>query len=466
MKDTVGHHEREHAASIEKIRERARDVFPMTLTSVERLHLAESAGQYANDICCHLRISGSIERELLDRALVYTIARHPLVSARLQRRGRRMRWTWSAGESSRVYWDASGSLTDVPPIDLAAGRNVVVGAVADEASGTTRLWIRSHHAVCDGVGGIQFVNDLLQTYDNLASGRTICTGLHRTDPSTLRKRNHLRLLGRRYLKHTIKQPIAIAGASKFLFRKIRPLNLERARSDDSGSPTPRIVGNWFSHDESAAMLEAARRRSISLNAWVLGGLYAFLLQHPAGQAYRDGGWLRILFPMNLRDISDRRMPACNRTALVQIDRRRDQIADAQTFYHYLNREIGLIREWQLNKLFLLIVRGMAWVPGWLESSAEKPNCRGAGIFTSLGSPFRRAIPREEGRPRIGQARIEAFDFVGPVRQGTPFYVCLQRESSRLRISIRFDPRVFTEESAAEFTATFVDFMNRLSRCEA
>lgn len=467
MKETAGHHELQDSSSIEEVRGRARDVFPLALTSVERLHLAESAGRYPNDICCHLRISGPIDRERLDQALVHTLARHPLVSAKLNRQGRRSEWTWSsAAEFSQVYWSTSDSSNDAPPIDLDVGRNVVVRAVADEASGSTRLWIRSHHAVCDGVGGIQFVNDMLQIYDNLVRGRAASAGLHRTDPATLRNRNHLRLLGRRYLKHTVKQPIAIAGASKFLFRKIRPLEVAPIGADDSASSFPRIVGTWFTRDQSTAMLEAARRRSISLNAWVLGGLFAFLLQHPGGQSFRDGGWLRILFPMNLRDISDRRMPACNRTALVQIDRRRDQIADAQTFYHYLNREIGLIRQWQLNKLFLLVVRGMAWVPGWLESSVAKTTCRGAAIFTSLGSPIRRVIPREDSRPRVGNARIEEFDFVGPVRHGTPIYVCLQRESSRIRLSIRFDPHVFTDQSATEFTAAFIDFMNRLSSSEA
>ncbi len=466
MKKTASHHEAEHSPSIEELRERARGVFPLALTSVERLHLAESGGEYANDICCRLRLTGTVDRVILDQAFAHAVARHPLLWARLQRRGRRMTWTWADVESFKVHWANSDAPIDAPPIDLEAGPNVVVCATTDESPESTRLWIRSHHAVCDGVGGIQFVNELLQIYDNLVYGRAADEGLHRLDPPTLRQRNNLRLLGRRYLRHTIKQPIAIAGASKFLFRKIRPLEFEATGSPSDVSKLPRIAGVWVSRDDSASMLDAARRRSISLNAWVLGGLYAFLLQHPAGRAFREGAWLRILFPMNLRDISDRRMPACNRTALVQVDRRKDQIADARTFYHYLNREIGLIRQWQLNKLFLLVVRGMAWVPGWLESSAGNPTCRGAAIFTSLGSPFRRTIERVEGRPRVGDAWIEEFDFVGPVRQGTPIYVCLQRESSRIRLSIRFDPCLFGERAAVEFTNSFAEFMKRLSSAEA
>ena len=299
-------------------------------------------------------------------------------------------------------------------------------------------------------GGIQLVTDWLKIYENLTRGMPANKGLRSLEIGRLRHRNNLRLFEKRYLSQLWKQPIGLFGAVKFIFRPIEPVYpLVAEESGESPPQPPLILGEWLDETVSSQLKQRAVEQQVSLNAWVLAELYRYL-ERCRGEFHSSVGptWLRILLPMNVRDISDRRMPAANRTAIVQIDRRSNQLGDLRALAVDLNREIEIIRSWHLYKLFLLAVRGMSCLPGWLARSARSDKCRGVAIFTNLSDPFRRPLFRvdREGVD-LGNARLESFDFVGPVRRGAPMYVCLQKQAGRLRISIHVDRRIMTVSQA-------------------
>jgi len=52
-----------------------------------------------------------------------------------------------------------------------------------------------------------------------------------------------------------------------------------------------------------------------------------------------------------------------------------------------------------------------------------------------------------------QLQLIDFDFVGPIRPGIPVNFTLQRHQQRYRLSLHFDRRVLSEESAEEFLAS-------------
>ena len=97
----------------------------------------------------------------------------------------------------------------------------------------THLGFRTHHAAMDGGGGLQFVSDWLLTYHRISIGRDKPRS-RTTDIGGLRHRNHLRLLNRRFLGTLWIQPIAVFGASKFLFRRVQPV-LRRYQDSDRRS---------------------------------------------------------------------------------------------------------------------------------------------------------------------------------------------------------------------------------------
>jgi len=161
--------------------------------------------------------------------------------------------------------------------------------------------------------------------------------------------------------------------------------------------------------------------------------------------------------MSIRGFSDRRTPATNRAALVQVDRRERDLSDVLSLTRGLDREIGVIHNWHLHKMFLLAVRGISLIPGMLRRSAISRKCRGTAIFTNLSEPFGRlGLPRDDsGAVTVGNLKLVDFDFVGPIRWQTPLNLTVQKHLDRFRLSLHFDPRSISVADAEEFLFGYV-----------
>ncbi|MCP4772942.1 MAG: hypothetical protein GY880_01750, partial [Planctomycetaceae bacterium] len=110
---------------------------------------------------------------------------------------------------------------------------------------TTLVYFAVHHAISDGAGAILVVNEWLAIYANLESGRSGTAGLQRLEADRLRARNHLGLFRWNYLKHIFQQPVALFGATKFIFRKTVDLTIQKDVSDGDARLYPAIVGRWL-----------------------------------------------------------------------------------------------------------------------------------------------------------------------------------------------------------------------------
>ena len=135
--------------------------------------------------------------------------------------------------------------------------------------------------------------------------------------------------------------------------------------------------------------------------------------------------------------------------------------NGKTFLHYLNREIDIVVGWQFDKIFLMVIGLLAKLPGRLKRSADDPSARGTIVFTNLGEPFR--LKKVVKRNWSGQLHWIDFDFVGPIRPAMPVNFTLQRHQERYRLSLHFDRRVLTEESATEFLASIADELKGLQQ---
>jgi hypothetical protein len=140
---------------------------------------------------------------------------------------------------------------------------------------------------------------------------------------------------------------------------------------------------------------------------------------------------------------------------VQVDRCIRDFRNPEALIRGLDWEIGVIRNWQLNKLFLLAIRGMSVVPGMLQRSASSTKCRGTAIFTNLSEPFGRlGLPLENDCVRVGNLLLQEFDFVGPIRRSTPVNLSVQKHLGRIRLSLHADPRLLKLDESMRFLELF------------
>ena len=315
----------------------------------------------------------------------------------------------------------------------------------------------SYHAICDGVGGLQFLADWLKVYNNIHHGNPVEHRLRKFEPQLLLHRNRLGYLKKKFLSHLFKQPVGLYGACKFIFRRAENLTKNHSETADwNNKSQPFIVGRWLDKTASEKLIASALSKNVMLNALLLAHYFNHLHQWRMEKGSGDDKcWIRVIHPFNIRDYSDRRMTATNRAAIVQIDRRPGPQDEFWKFTEALDREIRIIDQWQLSKLFLLAIRGMSLVPGMLKRSATSNKSRGTSVFTNLSESLSRmGLPTDESGLSAGNLTLEEFDLVGPIRQGTPLNMTIQQHLGRIRISLHVDPRVLSRAEANLFIDSY------------
>ncbi len=421
----------------------------LPLTSVEQYHLADDSRRFPNVIVCDLIVTGKLDREIATRALRDTMARHLMASARLVSRG----WRKPVWQLDPEFAE-SHQIIDGPIesnfIDLKSSLPGQL-CVIDEGI-RTRLRFRVHHAAVDGAGGLQFITDWMQTCHRLITGsdqprsRTM-------DQTLLRRRNNLRLFSRQFISRLWIQPIAVMGAFKFLMRKVTPIVPLDLPAGETGAPASTVqLTIELDAEQINQLRNVATQRNVTINELVLQAVFRSIHQlRKERDWHSDGEWIRLVIPMNIRDFADRRMSAANRATVVPLDRTDRDFADHAGLLWGINYELGNIRNWNLEKTFLLILKWMSIVPGWINRSAKRRVCRATSVVTNLGTPLERVkLPTDDqGRLMVGNLLVEDVELTVPLRPLTPLGFAVMRYGNRQKINLNFDTKLIPADVAEQ-----------------
>ncbi|HMP78346.1 MAG TPA: hypothetical protein PKD54_02730, partial [Pirellulaceae bacterium] len=281
------------------------------------------------------------------------------------------------------------------------------------------------------------------------------TGWIQLDPSALRRRNELGLLTRRYLAHVWKQPIALFGAAKFLLRRFQTLESPNGLAEQAlAADYPAVLTVRYEREEVSALRRAAHRTGVTLNSILLAGTFAATDAWLRGQSsYSPHEYLRIIVPISIRLPADVTMPACNRASLVQLDRLSREMADREGLARGIDFELGLIRRWHLDKMFLLAVRVNAVSTRWLQYRTARQTRRATTMLTNLGRPFlKTGLPVEHRQLTMGGHVLSDVELVAPIRAGMPLSLAAVEYAGRLHLTLHYDSRVVSSEPARQFLA--------------
>lgn len=483
---------------------------------MEKFHLASDSPSFPNTIFGRIRFEGQLDESLARTTIHHLLNRHLLMGKTVARSGSRLHWVFQTDGSGETADGPDGESVDRPEdqpksrdtaidrvltwqrdVDFSSPNQIQLQNQSQNHSpnrhhqgapprididhhhglhiwvlvGANQTTILSalHHAAGDGAGGVQFLSDFCQIYDNLYAGRDWESSLRKLKPAQLLGRGRLGLLSWDYLRHLWKQPIALLGMLKFFGRRFlvfQPHKLTRQPSVN----LPGIVGRWIDQDTASLIQSFADRKNVRVNSVVMAAVFkatqdwlqqSLILPGDEAGGNKDTAqqrsnrkWIRMLLPISYRSKSDLRLPMTNKATLVQIDRNADQMKNGESFLYYLNREIDIVVGWQFDKIFLMAVNLMARFPKWLNRAASDPKANGTIVFTNLGEPFRIKDARRGGW--MGPLRWRDFDLVGPVRSEMPVNFTLQRHREdrryRYRLSLHFDRRVISEDQANQFLA--------------
>jgi hypothetical protein len=421
-------------------------MFPMRMTSVEKYHLWDDSPSFPNNFVAQVTFRGRLDRNDIETAIRETVKRHPLYQGRAALLGRR--WIWAEDHSDRIDLRfVDGETDDLPPVDPRSDKSVrLVVSIGHDESRVTAL---THHAICDGIGGLQILQDALIAYDRIRSGRPPFEGAPPLDPELLRRRGTIGLLSGRYLMQLWKQPIAIFGAAKFLLRQFRTFAAGDSRRSPVGVTPYRFPSMLHVRVQSDALhrLRASlTAKQISLNDFLLTTLFKSVSESPELDPHGDR-CMRIIVPISIRDKSDRGMPSANRTTLVQIDRFASQIGDLDAAARGISFELGVIRGAMLDRIFLIVVRILSISNGWLRWSASSMRPRATTLFTNLGRFFAKMpLGRQDRRLVCGGLVIERLELAAPVRNQMPISFTANQYAGELFLGATVDTRFLDEAS--------------------
>jgi len=435
------------------------------LTSIERYHWLDDRPSHPNHIGCRLVFDGRLDRAAWEAAMRLVAARHPLIASTLIKRGRRLAWQpYQPGDPIRLEWN---ELDDAAPFPEPVFRYLNLTSepayrvVVAQGQRTTRVWIELHHAVTDGIGGAQCLDDLLTAYTALLDNPQAAPGWRKLDPASLARRNRLGLASRQFLRWLPMQPIAALGATKFLARRVAPI--EPAVPDDQPPQSDStILSAWVPEETVASLYDRALKSQATVNDLLLAHFFVALDEWMAARGNgRPDDWLRLMIPINIRTMRDRRMPAANRATIVQLDRRRDGLSDFSDLVWGIHYELGNILRWNLDRTFLIIMRTLGAVPGQMARIVKRPACRATAVVSNLGAALERSkLPISGNDRRVGNLVLREFDLVLPLRPLTQVAIAVAQWAGRLRLTMHYDRRAMDHAGAA---ALLAEWTARLTR---
>lgn len=431
------------------------------MSSIERFHFFDDSPEYPNNILAKFYFDGRLDEETARVAFEVATARHPLMQSVVKGK----RWHLSDEVGPRFLWNRGGSIAS-QWLNLEVERSCRLMCNYDSESNETEVVFQAHHAAIDGQGGLQFFRDWMKVYDNVIVGEPLHADLPPLQPESYGRRNRLEMLRLRNLWRLMLLPIGLFGAFKFSFRKVTPLvRLPKLEDDTLKSEFPETEAFEISKSQMAKIKAYVKKEGITLNDWLVSCCYRSMMcwREGFGQ-HAASDWYRIIVPMSIRTMRDRELPACNRVAIIQLDRREETIVDKHALNQSVNRELGIIRNAELQKIFLMMMKLFSAIPFSLKARASQHKCLAMALLTNVGRPMLKTGLEKRGlRVAMGNAELKRFELVPPIRYGTPVTFAASQYAGQLTLTMHVDTRFIRMQDARQLLD---DLGNRISNVEA
>ncbi|MCA9104004.1 MAG: hypothetical protein R3B96_18725 [Pirellulaceae bacterium] len=414
---------------------------------------------FPNSLACRMRCRGKFDRDAARAAAKLLQERHPMIAGQVACSPRN-KCRWVPRDSPPIVEFSRCDDFSVPPVlrpfDLTRepGARIVVRETEEDSE----IWFMTHHACCDGLGGMQCVGDYLILCDNLMRERDPQTGLRKVDTQGLTNRGRLFRSRWENFKHLVWEPIGLYGLAKFFYHRPVDMTLaspaKSAETDEPASPQPSLSEKpkgWIEPHcatlsldarETELLVKHAEKRGVTVNDVLARDLMFALVEwaEDVGIELSDRRPIRLFVPMNTRGIGDRRLSACNHVSLVYLDRKPSMIRQRGSLVGSISFEMKAIQNWKLSSTFRGVLRLLQHRPGMLQGMLSKPYCRATALFTNLGDFYQRLpLERVEGGVRVGSAAIERIELLAPVRPKTPLSVSAFRFLDCQQLSLHYDP---------------------------
>lgn len=438
----------------------------LPLTAFEEHMLVDDRPSHPMVIVSRFDFSGTPPTAAIASAFTDVIRREPLLAARVSRpRFGRPRWVTGPvpqlhrSTATRPPEPGSASL---PRLDPETGP-VVHAEIIEHPAGWS-LVLAVHHAACDGLGLVAFVERWLLAAVGVASRRPRPAA---DVLASLRGRGRVAATWREFVRLLPRLRVGIAGIRQFVSRRVVRLGAgtDAQPAADSADWRPELVVAELDAGVLAGLEASALADGVMVND-VLAAAFIAAVDEMAAAADRPAAaerWIRLGVPMSLRTKSDHALPAANRVSMVFLDRQADQCRDDRGLVAGIHAEMELIRSHALGHIFPLSLEAGRLLPGGLARTTESPEPQATAVLSNLGRCFHRsALADAAGGLRVGEGRLESWWIVPPVRPGTALAAATHETAGRRVIAIHVDTAAMPRAAATAILGRMVERLREVA----
>jgi len=443
-------------------------IFPLPLVPFEHYMLADDCVDYPMTFFMRMQFRGLFDRARAEAALAAALHWHPLLAAKVHGciHDQTSRLAWELGEpvTPPIVWESIDA-----PINFASGLRIDLmhesglRAWFREADQSTELLCQFHHACCDGLGAIQFLETFLEIY---------ATVEHPQPPPEWEARHAEREVvacggdGRNWKDQLVQIGQGLKRLVRYL--KARPMPLA-VPADGSRAAiacvveVPPMVSHFFDEADTAQIRAAGKRWNVSVNSLLMSELFLALDDwNRSRSSERSSRPLRVVVPVNLRSTGRERLPAFNAVSLAFIDRQPSELATSESLLQGIDREVGEAKALRCKMALLPVLRFLGHFHNGICGRLKKCCCLGSSVFSNLGLVF--SGSRLLGHDRLvqcGDLVLERFEAAPPVRRNTLAGFAVSMYGNALTISQCYDPHRLTPHDARALLDIYV---RRLQSC--
>jgi len=430
--------------------------YPMV--AFEHYMLADDRPSHSMVVQMRFWFSGNFKKDAFIDAIKQILIRHPIFQMRLHGH--------AGKKSSDIFWEHDANLcmpfiswggmdepishpSKLTHIDLTSEiglrlwmrDNSAQNPRPDDAR--THMLVQFHHSVCDGVGMLQFIEDLLIHYGQTMAFET--PSPRNLDHSLFEQRGNFSLTPLQWRQRRFRD---FKRSFKFFAALAQPLAVPKHQKGQKSQ-----IADLFAAERRilpASTLINIRNTARIKNATVNDILIHELFRTLSPWNQRFGKILnkvRIGLATSLRTPSEAAMSAVNIVSMVFLDKSHRQVTKS-CLLEDITEETRDIKTNRMGVTLPRVIRFFGRAPLLVKAFLRFPLCSATAVLSNLGNTLSKSpLMAQDGKLRIGNISLDSYELMPPVRPKTSVSFAINYYAGNLSVTIRYDSTRLTAETA-------------------